>query len=73
MIIIMIAYLDYDFKDNIPTTVFTRTGGRRPNIIPHEDFEHPFVRDYYNEITKVEAERRIMAMLKLVEERDKKS
>ena len=59
---------DYDFDESIPTTVFTRTGNHRPEIVPHEDFDHPFVHDYYNGITKAEAERRIRAMLKMVEE-----
>lgn len=49
----------------IPTTVYTRTGNQRPEIVPHESFEHPFVRDYFNGITKVEAERRIETMLNL--------
>jgi hypothetical protein len=51
---------DYKFE-SIPTNVVTRTGGLRPDIIPHNDFDHPFVRDYYNGITKEEAERRIFA------------
>ncbi|MBS1532782.1 MAG: DUF2199 domain-containing protein, partial [Bacteroidetes bacterium] len=46
---------------SIPTNVITRKGGLRPDIIPHKDFDHPFVRDYYNGITKEEAERRILA------------
>jgi hypothetical protein len=54
---------DYDFKESIPTTVYTKTGNQRPEIVPHQDFDHPFVRDYYNGITKQEAERRINNML----------
>lgn len=54
---------DYDFNKSIPTDVFTRTKKQRPEIVPHQDFDHPFVRDYYNGITKAEAERRIKAML----------
>jgi hypothetical protein len=57
---------DYEFKESIPTTVFTRFGNQRPEIIPYEDFDHPFVRDYYNGITKIEAERRIKEMLKII-------
>lgn len=57
---------DYDFNDSIPTTVFTRIGNRRPEIVPHDDFDYPFVRDYYSGITKEEAERRIKNMLILV-------
>ena len=53
----------YENTTKIPTTVFTRTGNQRPKIVPHEDFDHPFVNDYYNGITKEEAERRIKEML----------
>ena len=59
---------DYNFDKSIPTTVFTRTGNHRPEIIPHEGFDHPFVRDYYNGITKKEAERRINQMLNAIKE-----
>lgn len=58
---------DYTFDESIPTTVFTRTGNQRPEIVPHENFEHPFVHDYYNGITKAEAERRIQSMLDNIE------
>jgi hypothetical protein len=61
---------DYDFNKSIPTDVFTRTGNHRPDIVPHQDFDHPFVHDYYNGITKAEAERRINAMLNVVQQRD---
>jgi hypothetical protein len=53
----------YQSTMSIPTTVKTRTGGQRPEVIPHKDFDHPFVHDYYNGITKKEAERRIQYML----------
>ena len=39
---------------------------------PHQDFDHTFVNDYYNGITKTEAERRIKEMLKTISERDNK-
>jgi hypothetical protein len=39
---------DYDFDESIPTTVFTRIGNQSPEIVPHEDFDHPFIYDYYN-------------------------
>ena len=58
---------EYRFEKSIPTTVFTRTGLQRPEIIPHESFEHPFVKDYYSGITKQDAERRIRAMFAAVE------
>lgn len=61
---------DYDFNESIPTTVITRLEGQRPEIVPHKDFDHPFVRDYYEGITKEEAERRIKAMLEIVEKRN---
>lgn len=53
---------DYKFTSSIPTTVVTKTGIQRPQIIPHDDFDHPFVYDYYHGITKKEAERRINEM-----------
>jgi hypothetical protein len=53
----------YPDTENIPTTVFTRTDGQRPEIVPHEDFDHPLVHDYYHGITKTEAERRIADMI----------
>ena len=59
---------DYEFKESIPTNVYTRSGYQRPEIIPHKDFDHPFVWDYYNGITKTEAERRIKSMLKNIGE-----
>jgi hypothetical protein len=62
---------EYDFSEGgIPTTVFTRAGNSRPEIVPHEDFDHPFVSDYYNGITKQEAERRIHEMLRVINDRD---
>jgi hypothetical protein len=64
---------DYEFSKSIPTTVYTRTGNNRPEIVPHEDFEHQFVKDYFDGISKVEAERRINEMLEIVKERDSKS
>ena len=59
---------EYEFNEYIPVTVFTRTGNERPEIVPHEDFDHPFVKDYYNGITKVEAEKRIKTMLNGIEQ-----
>ena len=60
--------LGYTKTTAIPTTVYTRKGGARPEIFPHEDFDHPFVRDYYNGITKKEAEERIAMMIELTSE-----
>jgi len=53
----------YEDTLSIPTNVNTRTGGFRPEVVPHEDHDHPFVRDYFNGISKEEAERRINAMI----------
>ncbi|KGO92432.1 DUF2199 domain-containing protein [Flavobacterium subsaxonicum] len=49
------------YKDSlsIPTDVKCRTGGSRPEVIPHHDFDHPLVRDYYNGISKAVAQQRI--------------
>jgi hypothetical protein len=58
----------YKFDEGIPTTVITRSGNHRPEIVPHEGFNHPFVNDYYNGISKSEAESRIKAMLEMVEQ-----
>ena len=44
----------------------TKSGNDRPEIFPHEDFDHPFVRDYYGGISKTEAENRINEMIKNV-------
>lgn len=57
---------DYDFDESIPTTVVKRLGNERPEIFPHSDFDHPFVKDYYNGITKEEAEKRIHTMLSII-------
>lgn len=52
---------EYGETISIPTTVYTKGGDQRPEIVPHESFDHPFVRDYYQGITREEAERRIQA------------
>jgi len=44
---------------NIYTNVFTQKGTRRPIVVPHRTFVHPFVTDYYDGITVAEAEKRI--------------
>lgn len=48
---------------NIPMNVFTKKGNERPQTFPHDDFDHPFVKDFYNGITREEAEKRIHEML----------
>jgi len=53
----------YEFSDSVPTTVVTKKGNQRPEIFPHDDFDHPFVKDYYHGITKEEAEKRIREIL----------
>ena len=57
------AILGYEFSESIPMNVVTRNNGLRPELFPHESFDHPFVKDYYNGILKVEAESRISEML----------
>ena len=53
----------YSFEESIPTTVVTQKGNQRPHIFPHKDFDHPFVKDFNNGISKEEAEKRINDML----------
>ncbi|MEP6614294.1 MAG: DUF2199 domain-containing protein [Mucilaginibacter sp.] len=48
---------------SIPTSVQTKTGGNRPEVTLDPDFDHPFVKDYYNGISVEEAEKRIGEML----------
>jgi hypothetical protein len=54
---------EYNDTTLIPTTVFVKPGNERPEIIPDINFDHEFVRDYYNGITLEEAEKRINNML----------
>lgn len=56
----------YEFSESIPMNVVTRNGGLRPELFPHDSFDHPFVIDYYNGISKLEAERRISEMIENV-------
>jgi len=62
---------DYSFSESIPTAVFTRLGRQRPAIVPHKGFEHRFVRDFYEGITKAEVEKRIKTMLEFVDKSGK--
>ncbi|MEM6684442.1 MAG: DUF2199 domain-containing protein [Bacteroidota bacterium] len=55
---------EYENTMSIPCDVLTKTGNDRPEIFPHQSFDHPFVSDYYGGITKEEAEQRIHAMMK---------
>lgn len=57
---------DYDFSESIPMDVITQGNGQRPQLMPHKSFDHPFVIDFYNGISKEEAERRISNMLERV-------
>ena len=63
---------DYEITESIPMDVITRSNGQRPELIPHKNFEHNFVTDYYNGISKVEAEKRISDMLAIVEKNENK-
>lgn len=53
----------YESTLSIPMTVRTKSGNSRPEVTPHKDFEHPFVKDYYTGITESEAVRRVEQML----------
>lgn len=55
---------EYGDTMSIPCDVITKTGNERPEILPHQDFEHPFVRDYYAGISITEAENRINEMMR---------
>lgn len=55
---------EYENTSSIPCNVITKRGNDRPEIFPHKDFDHPFVRDYYDGILKTEAENRITKMIK---------
>lgn len=61
----------YDMDGNIPANVLTRGGTARPEIIPHKEVDHPFIKDYYNGITKATAEKRIQDVLSVVSKRNK--
>ena len=54
---------DYDFSESIPTTVVVDNTIGRPFVFPHQSYDHPFVHDFYNGITKEEAEKRINRVL----------
>ncbi|WP_166923078.1 DUF2199 domain-containing protein [Flavobacterium poyangense] len=53
----------YTFSESVPTTVVTQRGNNRPVIFPHKEYDHPFVKDFYEGITKTEAENRIQDMI----------
>lgn len=53
---------EYDHTESIPCDVITKKGNERPEIFPHQDFDHPFVKDYYQGISKAVAERRIKTL-----------
>ncbi|WBV56668.1 DUF2199 domain-containing protein [Chryseobacterium daecheongense] len=54
---------DYDFSESIPMTVVVNNKIGRPLIYPHQNFEHPFVYDFYNGITMKEAQQRVDRVL----------
>lgn len=57
------ALPDYQFEKSIAMDVKTKSGNERPEVYPQLDFSHPFVVDFYNGITKEEAEKRIHSIL----------
>ncbi|HXS54493.1 MAG TPA: DUF2199 domain-containing protein [Hanamia sp.] len=53
---------DYENTLSIRTNVQTAADNNRPEIFPHDDqIDNPFVRDYFEGISREEAERRIHA------------
>ena len=51
---------NYGYSNTIKTNVVLSKNRQRPEVIPHQDqMEIDFVRDYWNGITKAEAEKRI--------------
>lgn len=55
---------DYESTINIPINVFVNNSIGRPLIDPQQDYKHSFIEDFYNGITKEEAEKRINLVLK---------
>jgi len=55
---------EYEDTRSIPCDVKTKTGNNRPEIFPHKDFDHPFVKDYYEGISEKEVKYRIKEMIK---------
>ena len=53
----------YDDTLSIPTTVHTQKDGCRPLIVPHQDHDHPLVRDFYQGISLSEAIHRVHTAL----------
>ncbi|MFL9837990.1 DUF2199 domain-containing protein [Flavobacterium sp. ST-75] len=54
----------YDDTLSVPVNVVYNGGANRPEIIPHKSFSHPFVEEYYNGISKEEAQKRVDNVLK---------
>ena len=54
---------DYEFEESVPTTVVVNNSVGRPFVYPHQSYDHPFVDDFHNGITKEEAEKRINRIL----------
>lgn len=57
---------EYNDMTQIPMNVYCK-GDNRPEVIPHNDHDHPFVHDYLNGISKEEAEKRIHDMMRTIE------
>ncbi|MUV04111.1 DUF2199 domain-containing protein [Flavobacterium rakeshii] len=49
---------------SIPVDVMYKGGSNRPEVIPHGDYSHPFVEEYYNGISIEEAQKRVINVLK---------
>lgn len=55
----------YESTLSIPMTITTQ-GSQRPYAVPHQDFDHPFVQDFYQGINTIEVQRRVDEMLQNV-------
>jgi hypothetical protein len=55
--------IGYSDSLSIPTDVWLKPNGLRPEIVPHLDYDHPLVHDYYNGISRAVAEERIHKVL----------
>ncbi|MHA4894634.1 DUF2199 domain-containing protein [Pedobacter sp. PWIIR3] len=58
------SLIGYENTVGIPMNVITQIGNSRPLLVPHRDHDHPLVREYFNGISKEEAENRIAQFCK---------
>lgn len=60
---------EYGNTLSIPLNVIVRPNGSRPVVVPHEDHDHDFVRDFYNGISLEEAIKRIHVTISAIANR----